>query len=497
MTQCCLLTWAIFLPMIGAIALALLPKGLSATSSRWVSLLFSAAAGAVGFYLLAQFEPQGVSLQFEENVPWLASWGVSYHIGLDGLNVALVLMTLWLFPLIIASSWSLLRGVDSQQVKTTLALLLVMETGALGTFLSQDLFLFYVFWEVILIPCYLLLGMYGDKDKMWTAVQFFVYTFAGSLVMFFAILWLLWQQKMQTGMPSADIRVLTQLKHGPEVDCLFWALGIGFFVKAGLIPFHGWLYATYKNAPMLLTIVLSAILAKMGIYGVYKVLIPMFPQASVKFGPVALWMATIGMIYGAMLAFVQKDLKSMISYASLSHANGILIGLFALNSEGMTGAIFQAVSHAVITFGLFFVAGIFERRNRSCDFDKLGGLARTYPWLSVAFFCLALGLVSLPGTNGFVGEFLILLGSFKAVKAAGVITAVGMLLVAGYVLKAYQLAMFGTARRSFVEGGDLDATEGVIFALLIVVIFVFGVCPNAILLPSEHAVLALLKGLMP
>ena len=487
-----LLTLILLLPLAGAVVISLMPRSL-AVFSRRLGIAFALLAAVLGICLLVHFDSRMAGPQMVVKIPWLAGWGIFFHIAIDGMNLWLVLMTLWLTPLLMMASPSIDENTDSGSRRMTTAMLLVIETGALGTFLAQDLFLFYIFWELILIPSYLWIGMHGQGDRIKVAAQFFIYTFAGSLLMLLSILGLLWQYKGQTGHVSADVTDLMQLKLAFNGFCsmqglMFAGMAAGFLVKAPLVPLHGWLSATYRYAPMTLTIYLAAILSKMGTYGVAKFLLPLFPEAAMAFAPCLQWLAAVGVVYGALVAFNQTDVKLLIAYASLSHVSGILLGLFSLNVTGYTGAVFQMLSHGVVIFGLFLCLGLLRHRRDSYELSELGGLAKSYPYLAIAFFIMTLGAVALPGTNGFPGEFLIILGSFAANKWPAIITATSMVLAAAYMLKVYQGTMFGQLKGVGEGKGDLTVLESTICGILIVIVLGFGIFPNLMLQSAAKSV---------
>lgn len=493
-----LLTWILFLPLVGALLLTFLPRSLGFLA-RPLGVLLSCLPLCLGISALKNFDSDLSSLQMVERYPWMIKFGIQYDIGLDGWNLPLVLLTLLITPVALLGTWHISSSHNYSKQKLIASLVLAMETGALGTFLSQDLLLFYVFWEVVLIPAYILIGMYGTEDRRRTTLQFFLYTFAGSLALFFGILWLLWQQKVQAGFPSAAISDLMKLQLNFDANCcfglfssqglLFLLIGAGFFVKAPLLFFHGWLFNTYKNAPTVVSVYLAAILSKMGVYGVGKILLPLFPHAAVAFSETLMWLAAIGVIYGAMMALVQNNFKSVIAFSSLSHISSILLGLFSLNALATNGALFQMVQHGIIIAGLFIVAGILEKRHGSSDFEKLGGLAKTSPLLTISLFILTLGSIGLPGSSGFVGEFTILAGSFQKAIGPGMLATTGVILSAAYMLYAFQKTMLGSRQAIYKSSEkDLSFPEGAVFAVLIGAVIVLGILPQMELYLSESTI---------
>lgn len=504
-----LLSWMIFLPAVGAVLILALPAQ-KASWARPLGIAISAVVAVFGLLLWQNFDPEVAGPQFLVKQPWIPQLGVSFELALDGLNLPLVVFTALLTPLAFLGTWSLPAGADASLHKRMTALVLLMECGALGTFLSQDLLLFYVFWEVILVPAYLLIGMYGGADRLKATLQFFIYTFAGSLLMLVGIGWLLYAQRSATGVMSASIADLQNLRliFSPDAGwggllsvqgLLFAAFAAAFFVKSPLVPFHAWLPSTYTQAPTLVSIYLAAVLSKMGTYGILKILLPLFPDAARAFGPTLMWLAAIGIVYGALLAIVQKNLKTAIAYSSLSHVSYILLGLFSLTPSGMNGALLQMVNHGIAISGLFLLAGLLEKSRGSQELSAFGGLARTTPLLATSFMIMVLSSVALPGTNGFVGEFMVLVSSFRVDSGATILAATGMVLGAVYMLNLYQKTMFG-AEGSGAAGigwSDLGVKEIVVMAALSAAVVGIGVAPQAYLERSKSAIEAAARHINP
>lgn len=473
--------WIIFAPIFGALIVWFLPDAL-ARHSHLVAAAISGFIACVGAFALCEFNPSVSDLQSVVDWPWLDSWGVHFYVGLDSENIGLVAMTLILTPLLFLCAPILQPRAEPSEIAMSCGFLLLMESGALGTFLSQDLFLFYVFWELILIPAYLMLGMYGTGERARSGLVFFLYTFVGSLAMLFSILYLMAAQTDLTGVPSSALSDLAEIRMNGKAEVwLFWAIGLAFFVKAPLFPFHGWLRGAYKDAPLMLTIYMAAIMSKMGAYGIGKVLLPLFPNAAMQYAPVLLWASAIGLVYGALLAYNQKDLKSLLACASLSHINALLMGLFSLKAMGHSAALFQMLSHGFLIFGLFLVCGVLQKRDESLAWENLGGLAKFLPMTAISFFVFSLGSMGLPGTNGFVGEFLILLASFDAAPWTGVIAAFGVVLSAAYMLRAYQLSMLGPVSAHGEISEQLGYSVKAIFIMLILFTIGFGIFPQTLL----------------
>lgn len=487
------------LPALTGLAILLLPKSLE-SKSRQIAVLSSFVVAGLSVWAAQRFNVDSIDpLQFHIKSEWLPMLGINYELGLDGLNLPLVMLTALLTPLAFIGTWNQSTG-DTLMQKRMSALVLIMETGALGTFLAQDLFLFYVFWEVILIPAYLLIGMYGGADRMKATLQFFLYTFAGSILMLVGIAWLVHSQMQITGQASASFQALRSLhvpfngSQGPgglfsPQGLLFAAFAAAFFIKAPLIPFHAWLSTTYRQAPTLVSIYLAAILSKMGAYGILKILIPLFPEAMRSFSLLLMSLAAFGIVYGALLAIVQKDFKTAIAYSSLSHISYILLGMFSLKAEGMGGALLQMVNHGISIAGLFMISGFLAKRRGSLALKDFGGWAPQTPVLATGFMVIVLSTVALPGSGGFVGEFAILVASFRVdgyLTAAG---ASGMVLGAVYMLNLFQKTMFGPYVDDYVKKvADLDFRE--IFVLVILGVFIVGIglAPQPFLARSRTAI---------
>jgi NADH-quinone oxidoreductase subunit M len=495
-----LLNWIIFLPAVTALLILLLPR----SWSRALALLSSVGVAILALLLLPGYDAKSVGLSHVVKAVWIPHLGVAYHVGIDGLNLPLVILTACLTPLLFLGLGSF-AGQDPLKDKRMSALVLMMQTGALGTFLSQDLLLFYVFWEVILIPAYLLIGIYGGPERGRATIQFFLYTFAGSLLMLVGIGWLMIAQQAGGGVVSTAIGDVMQVKLPFDAAAglggllsvqglLFAAFAAAFFVKAPLVPFHAWLPSTYTQAPLLVTLYLAAILSKMGTYGIVKILMPLFPDAMRAFSPVLMWLAAGGIVYGALLALAQSNLKTAIAYSSLSHVSYILLGLFSLQSVAISGALLQMVNHGLAIAGLFFVVGWLEARRGSQELSAFGGWAKKTPILATFFMVMVLSSVALPGTNGFVGEFMILLSSFKADAAATALAATGMVLGALYMLNVYQRTMFGpTPAETPQESRDLNVAEALVMSVLTFFVVAIGLGPQPFLVRSQQAVEATSK----
>ncbi|RZA23590.1 MAG: NADH-quinone oxidoreductase subunit M [Proteobacteria bacterium] len=503
-----ILSWIVLLPAVVGIGILCLPKSWE-EKSREIAVFTSLIVAALAIWASQHFDAKAAeALQFHVKYEWIPMLGIHYELGLDGMNLPLVVMTAVLTPLAFIGTWTQTQASATMQ-KRMAALVLFMETGALGTFLAQDLFLFYIFWEVILVPAYLLVGMYGDKDRFKATLQFFLYTFFGSILMLVGIAWLVHTQAQVTGQPSASFSALLNLKlpFDPAASfgglattqgVLFAAFAAAFFIKSPLVPFHGWLVATYRQAPTLVSIYLAAILSKMGTYGILKILIPLFPEAAHAFSPFLMSLAAFGIIYGALLAIVQKDFKTVVAYSSLSHVSYILLGLFSLKAEGMGGALLQMVNHGVAIAGLFLITGFLEKRRGSLLLKDFGGWAPQTPILATGFMVIVLSTVALPGSGGFVGEFAILVASFRVNGYITAFAATGMVLGAVYMLNIYQKTMFGKFVDSEAEKvSDLNAREIAVLTVLGLCIVGIGTAPQPFLAPSRTVIEESAKRISP
>jgi len=438
-TQTYLLTVITFLPLAGSAALLLLRRD-DHVWIRRLALATAVAEFAISLLLLHGFQTASVSYQFEELRAWIASPPIHYHLGVDGISVFLVLLTTFLTPLAILASWNSIET----RVRGFFVMLLVLETGMIGAFLALDLFLFFVFWEVMLIPMYFLIGIWGHERRIYAAVKFVLYTMFGSVLMLVGILWLynltgtfdlpLIQMLLQTGQVGLGLR--SEL-------LLFGAFFLAFAIKVPLFPLHTWLPDAHVEAPTAGSVILAGVLLKMGTYGLLRFCLPLFPEASHRAAPYVAVLALIGVIYGALVAMVQPDLKKLIAYSSVSHLGLVVLGIFAFSSISIQGAVYQMLSHGVSTGALFLLAGMLYDRRHTHLILEFGGLATPMPVLAALFLFVSLASLGLPMLNGFVGEFLILVGTFEHHARWASIAATGVILSAVYLLWAYQRVFFG------------------------------------------------------
>jgi len=476
-----LLTILVFLPAAWALVGLLIPakSGGSAPLKYW-ALAGSLVTFFLSIFLYAQFSPHGEEFQWLENASWIPSLGISYSVGIDGISLWLVMLTTFLMPIAILGSF---KAVDHRE-KEYYFLLLALETGMLGAFVSLDLFLFYVFWEVMLIPMYFLVGIWGGKERIYAAMKFFLYTMVGSLLMLVAIFYLAYQHKVQLGSYSTLILDLYKL-HIPGAgyfgaqSLLFLAFSLAFAIKVPLFPLHTWLPDAHVQAPTAGSVILAAVLLKMGGYGFLRIAFPLFPQAVSLYQVPFMTLGAIAIIYGALVATVQPDIKKLVAYSSVSHMGYVILGLFSLNQIGVTGSIYQMLNHGISTGALFLLVGMIYERRHTREISAFGGITRVMPLFAVAFMIVTLSSVALPGTNGFVGEFLILLGSWNTNRILASVAALGVVLGAVYMLWMFQRVMFGPiTHEENKKLHDLSLREVLVLAPLVIAIFVMGIFPN-------------------
>jgi NADH-quinone oxidoreductase subunit M len=472
-----LLTATLFAPLAGALLVALVPASRQ-QAARWLALAASLVTLGLAVALAARFRTGEAGFQLGTTVDWVPAFGVSYRIGVDGVSLPLVLLTAVLTPLAIAGSWRM-----AERARSYLALLLVLETAMLGVFVSLDLFLFYIFWEAVLVPAYFLIGSFGGQRRVYAAVKFFVYTLAGGLLMLVAIVALFWLHQRATGVPSFDYETLVNFEKAPVTQRLmFAAFFAAFAIKTPVWPFHTWLPDAYTEAPTTTTVLLAGVMSKLGAYGFLRFALPLFPDAARDLQPVLLTLAVVGILYCALVATVQRDFKTLVAYSSVSHLGFIVLGIFAFNVQGLQGGVFYMVAHGLLIGGLFFVTGMLEERRGTRRIEQFGGLQQAVPRMAAVMLVLTLGSVALPGLVGFVGEFLTLLGAFLANRLAAVLAALGVILGAVYLLWAYQRMWHGPLEREENRGiGDLTGREWAILGPLVAAIVVLGLFPRPVL----------------
>ncbi|MBN1254863.1 MAG: NADH-quinone oxidoreductase subunit M [Deltaproteobacteria bacterium] len=487
-----ILTAVTFFPLAGGILLLFIPKAQEEFLKR-VALIISLVEFVISLPLFIYFNEGVAGMQFVERIPWIPEWGVNYIIGIDGISLLLVLLTTFLTVLCILSSW---RSVE-RMVKEYMVAFLILETGMIGVLVALDLILFYVFWEVTLIPMYLIIGVWGGPRRIYAAIKFFLYTMAGSVLMLVAILALYFLHGKATGEYTFDLLKLYQSAFPINTQYLmFAAFAVAFAIKVPMFPFHTWLPDAHVEAPTAGSVILAGVLLKLGTYGFIRFAIPLFPLAAFKAVPIISVLALIGIIYGALVSMMQTDLKKLVAFSSVSHLGFVMLGMFAFNVQGVQGSIYQMINHGVSTGALFLIVGmVYERRHTRMIAD-FGGLAKVMPAFATFFMVVTLSSIALPGTNGFVGEFLILLGAFKANPVYGVFGATGVILAAAYMLWMFQRVMFGEVTHEENRTlKDLNLREIVILVPIIIMIVWMGVFPKFFFKKMELSVQNFLYGI--
>lgn len=474
-----LLTLTIFSPLIGLIPLFLLPRGREREMGI-ITLLISLITVSLTVLLFVRFKGTG-EFEFQEVVPWFKGYAIDYRIGVDGLSLPMILLSALLIPLVILSSWTHL-----QNVRGYLVFLLLLETGMLGVFSSLDLFLFYVFWEAQLIPMYFLIGIWGGQRRIYAAVKFVLYTMVGSLLMLAAILYLYF-----AGGHSFNLSGLYHLTLPAQAQMiLFAAFALAFAIKIPLFPFHTWLPDAHVEAPTGGSVILAGVLLKMGTYGLLRFAMPLFPQAMLAFLPLLQTLAVIGIIYGSLVAMVQPDLKKLVAYTSVAHLGFVVLGIASLNPQGVAGAALQMVNHGISTGALFLLVGMIYERRHTRQIADFGGLAKVMPLFAVFFLIVTLSSIALPGTNGFIGEFLILLGTFKAKPLVASFAATGVIFGAVAMLWMFQRVFFGPVLQEENKNlTDMTTREIILMLPLLILIFAIGIAPGFLLKKMEKSVL--------
>jgi NADH-quinone oxidoreductase subunit M len=475
------LTFVVFAPLIGALVVALLPS----RYARTLALAASLVTWLASLLLIIGFEPASARpFQFVEEVSWIPAFGIEYKIGIDGLSLVLVVLTTTLTWISILASFSPIKD----RIKEYMVSFLILEVGMIGVFVSLDLFLFYIFWEIVLVPMYLIIGIWGGVDRIYATIKFVLYTLVGSLLMLVAILATAFSYQATTGSweHAFDFTVLRGAGFDPTLQLFaFLAFFLAFAIKVPMFPFHTWLPDAHVQAPTAGSVILAAIMLKLGAYGLIRFTLPLFPAAAHTFGPAIIVLSLIAILYGAVVALVQPDLKKLVAYSSVSHMGFVTLGIFVFNEQGMDGAILQMVNHGLITGALFLLVGVIYERTHDRTIAKMGGLASAMPVYAVAlgFFVFASG--GLPGLSGFVGEFLSLVGAFEYSPWVAAIATPCMVLAAGYLLWMFQRMVFGELS-DFLRGlghhlTDMTPVEILTLAPLAALTVVFGLFPGLIL----------------
>jgi NADH-quinone oxidoreductase subunit M len=464
-----LLSFMIFLPALGAFLLLFVRN---ASMARWIALGFSIAELVLCMPLLLNFDATIPHMQFGESMPWIAAWNINYRLGIDGISILFVVLTALLTTISIMVSWTAIQD----RVREFMLSLLFLEAAIIGVFVSLDLFLFYIFWEAMLIPMYLLIGIWGGPNRLYAAIKFFLYTLVGSVLMLVAIIAVYFAAGH-----TFDVLALMNYKFGHTFQMVaFAAFFAAFAVKVPMFPFHTWLPDAHVEAPTAGSIILAGILIKMGAYGFLRFSLPFFPDAAIAWTPAIMTLSVVAIIYGAYMAFAQTDFKKLIAYSSVSHMGFVTLGIFALNSQGLEGGILQMLNHGISTGALFLAVGVIYERTHTRLIADYGGIASRVPIYASFLLIITLSSIGLPGTNGFIGEFTILLGAFLHSKPYAVISSLGIILGAGYMLWLYQRIAFGRITNPHNEQlADMNLREVAAALPLVLLVFVIGLYPNS------------------
>jgi NADH-quinone oxidoreductase subunit M len=473
-----------FIPLAGALLLIFINKD-KENLMRTIALILTIVTFVISLSLYFNFDSQNPDLQFVEKSSWIG-YGIDYHIGIDGISLLLVLLTAFLMPIAILSSWKYI----GKRVKEYLIFMLLLETGIIGVFVSINLFLFYVFWEITLVPMYFLIGIWGGKRRIYATIKFVLFTMFGSLLMLVAIFFLYSMYHKATGVYSFNIFDMYKLVLNPSIQVwLFLAFALAFAIKVPMFPLHTWLPDAHVEAPTAGSVILAAVLLKMGTYGFLRFAMPLFPDALTKFLPYLGVLALIGIIYGGLMALIQKDVKSLVAYSSVSHMGLIMLAVFALNVEGVQGGIYQMLNHGLSTGALFLCVGILYERAHTRLIKDFGGVSKQMPVFAAFFLICMLSSVGLPGLNGFVGEILCLFGIFKANKLLAILGVTTVILAAAYLLWMFQRVMHGPITNDKINTfKDLDKREIAYLLPIVIMMFWMGIYPQPFLRKMDASV---------
>jgi len=475
----------LFTPLVGALALLLVSKE-NQNAIRWIANIVAFIGFAISVPLWFWYNPADGGFQFQERLPWIPSVGADYFLGVDGFSVLLILLTTMMGFIAVLSSWTAI----TERVKEYYIFLLILQTGMLGAFMALDFLLFFLFWEVMLVPMYFLIGIWGSDRRLYSAIKFFLYTLVGSVVMLLGILALYFYNHSVTGVYTFDVTVFHKL--AVPFDLQWWvflAFFLGFAIKVPMFPFHTWLPDAHTDAPTAGSVVLAAVLLKMGTYGFLRFSLPILPDATRHFVPMVATLCIIGIVYGALVALAQKDWKRLVAYSSVSHMAMVMLGMFALNPVGITGSIVQQLNHGISTGALFLIVGIVYERRHTREISEYGGLSKVMPVYAAVFLIMTMSSIGLPALNGFIGEFLILQGAFVYSKVWALFAGSGVVLGAAYMLYLYQRTMFGKVENPKNERLlDLSHREFATFAPLLVLAVWIGLYPTPFLRRLETSV---------
>jgi NADH-quinone oxidoreductase subunit M len=469
------LSLLLFLPLAGALLLVFVPKR-NDDAIRWIANIVAFAGFAVSIPLWFWYNTQSADFQFVERAAWIPSIGAEYFLGVDGFSALLILLTTLMGCIAVLASWTAV----TERVKEYYIVLLVLQTGMLGAFMALDCILFFLFWEMMLVPMYFLIGIWGSENRLYSAIKFFLYTLAGSVVMLLGILALYFYNHSVTGVYTFDVTQFHTLNIPFNLQWwIFLAFFLGFAIKVPMFPFHTWLPDAHTDAPTAGSVILAAVLLKMGTYGFIRFSLPILPEATRYFAPYVAFLCIVGIVYGALVALAQKDWKRLVAYSSVSHMGMVMLGMFALNPVGITGSLVQQLNHGISTGGLFLLVGIIYERRHTRELSEYGGLSKVMPMYAAVFLVMTMSSIGLPTLNGFIGELLILQGVFAHSTLWAACAASGIVLGAAYMLSLYQRTMFGKVENPRNEGlRDLSLRELATFAPLIILAVWIGLYPK-------------------
>jgi NADH-quinone oxidoreductase subunit M len=489
-----ILSLILFTPLVGAILLLFVSKR-SENAIKWIANLFAVAGFLVSVPLWFSYNPQNPDYQFQERLPWIPSIGAEYFLGVDGFSVLLILLTTLMGVIAVLSSWDAI----TERVKEYYIFLLILQTGMLGAFMALDFLLFFLFWEVMLVPMYFLIGIWGSANRLYSAIKFFLYTLVGSVVMLLGILALYFALHSATGQYTFDIT--RYQAHNFPASLQWWvflAFFLGFAIKVPMFPFHTWLPDAHTDAPTAGSVILAAVLLKMGTYGFIRYSLPILPDGTRAFVPLMVTLSIIGIVYGALVAMAQRDWKRLVAYSSVSHMAMVMLGMFALNPIGITGSIVQQLNHGISTGALFLLVGIVYERRHTREISEYGGLSKVMPVYAAIFLIMTMSSIGLPTLNGFIGELLILQGIFAVSLSWAAVAASGIVLGAAYMLWLYQRTMFGKVENPKNEGlADVGFREFALFVPLIVLAVWIGLYPAPFLRRLDTSVTRVIARVSP
>lgn len=492
-----ILTMLLAIPILGSL-LVLFLKDEQKKLIRWVGLIVSLITFFISLIALQKFDSANPNFQLIHQIIWIKSLNISYLVGVDGISLILVLLTTFLTPLTFLSTW---KAIDKKLKMFTFSMLL-LEAGMIGVFISLDVFLFYIFWEMMLIPMYFIIGIWGGERRIYAAVKFFIFTMFGSLLMLVAIIWLAVYSSGMNGIFTTNLIELYKISPTIPMQIQSWMFGaffLSFAIKVPLFPLHTWLPDAHVEAPTAGSVILAGVLLKMGTYGLVRFCLPLFPQAAVNYAPIISVFAVIGVIYGALVSMVQTDMKKLVAYSSVSHLGFVVLGIFAMTVESVQGAVIQMVNHGLSTGALFLLVGVVYERTHKREIAFYGGIAKLVPLFSTALMIAMLSSVGLPGLNGFIGEFLILIGSFKSPVLNSfwftAFAATGVIFAAVYLLWMYQRVVFGKVTNPVLEKEltDLNKREFVVLIPIFIFIVWIGIYPSTFLNLTEPSVKNILQ----